>query len=219
MSEDEDGDPDSFGLPPRKHALDRALSLLDNEGKSPPPAPIFKVARPSSNRPAGGRERGRVRVDPLALQSNSSCSRHCSPPPAEPEPLKAASPGPRDGRAGSPAPAQETLSDLEDSADDGTCDEGESGAGGRRASAVAAGRDESALLSDSSDEEPRRGLRQMLRRASEHIPAFHRRSFRWTLDEGTTGCTSNGSEGAQNGVLRARSMSAGPLHVGRSHGV
>lgn len=219
MTDSEEDEP-AFLLNTRNLALDKALSLLENRTKSPPPPRIY---RPSQGSDKAVEERGRahVRVDPSAMQNHKSCSRHCSPPPAEPEPLRPALPGPREGRAGSPAPSQDILSGLDDDEDedeegsDGTDDDASDDSPASRDDQDAPG--QSAVVFDSSDEEPTRGLRQMLRRASEHIPAFRRRSFGWTAGDNGTGRTSVEPMSAGGGnVLRARSLSTGPIRIGTS---
>lgn len=218
-SSDSEADGPPVLLQSRNLALDKALALLDNRAMSPPPPRIYRPSSATDQSPEN-RGRGHVRVDPSAVQSRQSCSRHCSPPPAEPEPLKPALPGPREGRAGSPVPSCDILcgSDIdEDDNDEGTTrglctkDDHElnDSAVLRRERQM---RDDSALLSESSDEEPTRGLRQMLRRASEHIPVLRRRSFGWTV--GDTRRSSPGSipiEG--NDALRPRSLSTGPIRI------
>lgn len=215
MSDSEDDDP-AFLLHSRNIALDKALSLLENRTKSPPPPRIYRP-NPATDSSVENRGRAHVRVDPSAVQNHNSCSRHCSPPPAEPEPLRPALPGPRDGRAGSPLPSQDALSDLEDEEDEDEEGSERSGDDGLESSSnlrkEQPGHEQSALVFDSSDEEPPRGLRHMLRRASEHIPAFRRRSFGWTVGDNSTSRSSVEPMSGGN-VLRARSLSTGPIRIG-----
>lgn len=220
---DSEGDEPAFLLNSRNLALDKALSLLENRTKSPPPPRIYRPSH-ASDKTIEERGRAHVRVDPSAVQNHSSCSRHCSPPPADPEPLRPALPGPREGRAGSPIPSQDILSDLVDE-DDEEDDEGCDGSGDESLDARPASRKAeaahapSAAVFDSSDEEPARGLRHMLRRASEHIPAFRRRSFGWTVGENGTSCSLADPMATGGGnVVRARSLSTGPIRIGGNAG-
>ena len=216
MSDSEEDEP-AFLLNSRNLALDKAISLLENRTKSPPPPRIYRPNH-ASDKPAEDRGRTHVRVDPSAVQNHNSCSRHCSPPPAEPESLRPALPGPREGRAGSPIPSQDVLSGLDDEEE-----EDEEGDGSSDASFASRkdqeAQEQSAVVSDSSDEEPSRGLRHMLRRASEHIPAFRRRSFGWTIGDNDARrfsaepMSATAGTGGSN-VLRARSLSTGPIRIG-----
>ncbi|GMK59949.1 hypothetical protein CspeluHIS016_0901660 [Cutaneotrichosporon spelunceum] len=146
--------------------------------------------RPTAPPPRCGR--GHVRVDPAVGDDTGRCSRHYSPPPDTRQ--RSAPPGPRNGRAGSPVPDPMDIDDEDDDDDDDDGEENDNeGAARKRDSS----REDITSTSPGASPSPRpttqqsagppssigTGVRNMLRRASEHLPSFRRPSFTAPISE------------------------------------
>lgn len=168
--------------------------------------------RPTAPPPRRGR--GHVRVDPAVGDDNGRCSRHYSPPPDTR--TRSAPPGPRDGRAGSPVPEPMNIDDEEDEEDDDG--ENDDDTNGDVALETDSGdEDEATSKSPSPATEPTAvpassigtGVRNMLRRASEHLPSFRRPSFTTPIPEDTVALDDDSVSTDNGRVLLSRARSLG----------
>lgn len=160
------------------------------------------------------RGRGHVRVDPAAGDDSGRCSRHHSPPPDTR--TRSAPPGPRDGRAGSPVPEP---MDIDEDEDDDQ-DEEENDDGGDAALETDSG-DDIAATSLSPSPTPATeppggpassigaGVRNILRRASEHLPSFRRPSFTAPIPEDSVALDDDNISIDSGRVLLSRARSLG----------
>ncbi|BEJ18201.1 hypothetical protein CspHIS471_0704780 [Cutaneotrichosporon sp. HIS471] len=182
------------------------------------------AARPSSTSPplrptapSPRRGRGHVRVDPAVGDDTGRCSRHYSPPP-DSRPRSAPPGGPRNGRAGSPVPEPMDIDDEEDDDDD---DDDEENDGDGDAAIETDSRDDIAATSTSSSPRPAAeqstgpassigtGVRNMLRRASEHLPSFRRPSFTAHIPEESVALDDDNVSVDSGRVLLSRARSLG----------
>ncbi|BEI87176.1 hypothetical protein CcaverHIS002_0705220 [Cutaneotrichosporon cavernicola] len=163
------------------------------------------AARPSSTTPPlrptappPRRGRGHVRVDPAVGDDTG---------------------GPRNGRAGSPVPEPMDIDDEEDDDDDGDDDEENDGDGD--AAFKTDSREDIAATSTSSSPRPAAeqstgpassigtGVRNMLRRASEHLPSFRRPSFTAHIPEESVALDDDNVSVDSGRVLLSRARSLG----------
>lgn len=206
-------------------SLARATSDSRRPPRSLSTSPPSRVTPP----PPPRRGRGHVRVDPAAGQDHTSCSRHYSPPPSDTR--STPPPGPRFGRAGSPLPSPIDVDDDEDEDenendndnDDDDDDEEQSkvnGANGEEDKEHSSESDEldGVRKSGRPDSAPPSatvnsvgsGVRDMLRRASEHLPSFRRPSFTTPIPEDDTVVVDEDTTASdQSRVLLARARSLG----------
>lgn len=195
-------------------AREAQLAAARPTSASPPP----RIAPPPSRR-----GRGHVRVDPAAGGSDGRCSRHYSPPP-DSRP-RSAPPGPRDGRAGSPLPERFDMDD-EDDEDDVENLEGNNDKDDENLE----DNNDVVVDTDSEDDNEAKGVsftpandipwapassigtgvRNMLRRASEHLPTFRRPSFTAPIPEDSAIVLDDVNGSTDNGrVLLSRARSLG----------
>lgn len=203
----EDEEP-SFMLQAHKTALARAreaqLANARPTSTSPPP----RVPPPPR------RGRGHVRVDPAVGDSQSRCTRHYSPPPDTRAP-RSAPPGPRDGRAGSPLPERIDVDDEDDDDDDDDNNEDDSNAMTNAGSEAYEGPvpASSTPVSDIAVAPAASigtGVRNILRRASEHLPSFRRPSFTAPVSDDSAVALDDDNASTDNGrVLLSRARSLG----------
>lgn len=202
-------DEPTFMVQAHKMALARArkaqLAAARPTSASPPPR---------SGHPPPLRGRGHVRVDPAVATGDSErrCSRHYSPPPDNRP--RSAPPGPRDGRAGSPLPERMDVNDDEDEDEEENPEED-------TAIVETDDDDDNAMSVSPNGPTPASGpspftpassigtgMRNMLRRASEHLPSFRRPSFTAPIPEDSVVVLDddNGSDNSRVLLSRARSL-------------
>lgn len=210
-------------------AMTRAREARLRDAK--PPAQSVSLSPPTHEvGPPSRRGRGHIRVDPAADKDHKQCTRHHSPPPSDARSTRSAPPGPRDGRAGSPVPSLHS-EDFYDEDEDNEDDQiGQEGAGDpmhfahENENENENENDDHALASDDPDSAEATGIsvvesgvRNILRRASEHLPTFSRPSFTPTSPADPRAIAKTDTDNARTPLTRARSLSAraanSPLHM------